>query len=247
MDTLREAITSFPQPTVNLATFMARPIQEIQAPASFIYLFNQFAKAVVSQFIDEAAVFSKVADPVGTIAISIFARDEFRINGMSLIDILIAKYHAVCPPLFGIHGSEKTDEGRTRLGWRREEGGGPWVSQQRHQDRMTGLGAGYAALSLRNFENSRMSNPYPPYNFWRAVTGILNVPTGQITETHFILLRGLLMNGEARFLEFFGNAAKMLLRVAVVDYPKRADEGSVAAKVLSTLGDTMKKDKKLYL
>ncbi|KAL8938774.1 MAG: hypothetical protein Q9216_003720, partial [Gyalolechia sp. 2 TL-2023] len=246
MDTLREAIVSFPQPTINVATLTARPIQEIQAPAFFIYLMNQFAKAVVSQFIDEAAVFAKVADPVGTIAISMFARDENRISGMSLIDILIAKFHAVCPPLFGIHGSESTDEGRTRLGWRREEGGGPWVSEQNHQDRMTGLGAGYAALSLRNFENSRMSNPYPPYNFWRALTGILNVPAGQITETHFILLRALLMNSEARFLEFFGNSAKMLLRIAVVEYPKRADKGSVAAKVLSTLGDAMKRDKKLY-
>ncbi|KAL9026836.1 MAG: hypothetical protein Q9196_004559 [Gyalolechia fulgens] len=247
MDTLREAIVSFPQPTVNLATLTARPIPDIQAPAFFVYLLNQFAKAIVSQFIDEAAVFSKVADPVGTIAISMFARDEFRIKGISLMDILIAKYHVVCPPLFGIHGSESTGEGRTRLGWRREEGGGPWVSEQSHQDRMTGLGAGYAALSLRNFENSRMSNPYPPYHFWRALTGILNVPAGQVTETHFILLRALLMNSETRFLEFFGDSAKMLLRVAVVEYPKRADKTSVAAKVLSTLEDAMKRDKKLYL
>lgn len=219
----------------------------MQAPAFFVYLLNQFAKAIVSQFIDEAAVFSKVADPVGTIAIYMFARDEFRISGMSLIDILIAKYHVVCPPLFGIHGSESTDEGRTRLGWRREEGGGPWVSEQNHQDRMTGLGAGYAALSLRNFENNRMSNPYPPYNFWRALTGILNVPAGQITETHLILLRALLMNSEPRFLEFFGDSAKMLLRIAVVEYPQRANKDSLAAKILSTLGDAMKRDKKLYL
>ncbi|KAL8716047.1 MAG: hypothetical protein Q9225_006270 [Loekoesia sp. 1 TL-2023] len=247
IDTLREAITSFPQPTVSLATFVAHPIQDTQAPAFFIFLINHFAKAVVAQFIDEAAVFSKVADPVGTIAISMLARDEFRINGISLIDILIAKFHVVCPPLFGIYGPEGTDEGRARLGWWREAPGGPWINEQSHQDRMTGLGAGYAALSLRNFENSKMSNPYPPYHFWRAVSAILNVPAGQVTETHLILLRALLMNSEPRFLEFFGDSAKKLLQVAVVEYPERAEKGSVAAKVLSTLGDAMKRDKKLYL
>ena len=247
VETLREALTAFSQPTVSLSTFIARPIQDAQVPASFVYLFNHFAKAVVSQFIDEAAVFSKVADPVGTIAISMFARSEFRINGISLIDILIAKFHVVCPPLFGIYGPENSDEGRSRLGWWREEHGGPWISEQSHQDRMTGLGAGYAALSLRNFENSQMTNPYPPYNFWRAITAILNVPAGKVTETHFILLRALLMNSEPRFLEFFGDSAKKLMQIAVVEYPKRADKGSVAAKVLSTLGDAMKRDKKLYL
>ncbi|KAL8825082.1 MAG: hypothetical protein Q9170_007935, partial [Blastenia crenularia] len=246
MDTLREATASFPQPTVNLATFTARPIQDTQAPALFVYLFNQFAKAIVSQFISEAAVQSKVADPVGTIAISMFARDEFKVGDLSLIDILIAKFHVVCPPLFGIYGAEETDEGRTRLGWWREEPGRPWIREQSHQDRMTGLGAGYAALSLRNFENSRMTNPYPPYHFWRALTAILNVPNGQVTETHLILLRALLMNSEQRFMEFFGDAAKKLLQIALLEYPKRAKKGSVAAAVLSTLGDVIKKDKKLY-
>ncbi|KAL9596705.1 MAG: hypothetical protein Q9219_005616 [cf. Caloplaca sp. 3 TL-2023] len=242
---LKEAIKDFPQPTVSLSAFTARPIEAIQVSSCFIYMLNQFAKAVVAQFINEAAVFSKVADPVGTMAMSIFAKDEFRINGMSLVDILVAKYHVVCPPLFGIYGPENTDEGRTRLGWWREEPGGPWISEQSHQDRMNGLGLGYAALSLRNFENSRMSNPYPPYHFWRALSAVLNVPAGQITETHSILLRALLLKSESRFLDFFGDAAKKLLYTAVVEYPKRAEKGSVAAEVLLTLGETLKKDKKL--
>lgn len=196
---------------------------------------------------NEAAVAPKVADPVGTIAISMFAKNDFRINGNSLIDILVAKFHVVCPPLFGIYGNEKTVEGRTRLGWWREEGGGPWISEQSHRDRMSGLGFGYAAISLRNFEKSAMVNPYPPYHYWQAVTAILNVPAGQVTDTHLYVLRALLMNSEARFLEFFGDAAKKLLHIAVTEYPKRATEGSVAAVVLSTLGDAMKRDKKLHL
>ncbi|KAL8724439.1 MAG: hypothetical protein Q9181_006820 [Wetmoreana brouardii] len=245
--TLKEAVASFPQPTISLANFTASPQQDAQAPALLVFLLNHLSKSVVAQFIKEAAVSPKIADPIGTIAISIFANNEFRVNGHSLIDILIAKMHVVCPPLFGIYGPEDTQEGRTRLGWWREFPEGPWISEQAHQDRMTGLGAGYAALSLRNFEKSKMSNPYPPYHFWRALTAIINVPAGQVTETHLVVLKALLTNCEARFLEFFGEPARKLLQFAVKEYPKRAPKGSVAAAVLSNLGETMKKDKKLYL
>ncbi|KAL8727813.1 MAG: hypothetical protein Q9166_005805 [cf. Caloplaca sp. 2 TL-2023] len=245
--TLREALTSFPEPKISLATLVARPIQDAQAPALFVYLLNHLAKAAVSQFIKEAAVSAKSADPVGTIALSIFSKDEYRINGTSLVDILLAKFHVVCPALFGIYGPESTEAGRKRLGWWREEPGGPWISVQSHQDRMTGLGAGYAAISLRNFETSRMSNPYPPYHFWQTLTGILNVPAGHVTDTHFVLVRALLANSEGRFLQQYGDAAMRLMQIAVKEYPKRASKDSVAASLLSNLGNTMKKDKWLYL
>ncbi|KAI4172022.1 MAG: hypothetical protein LQ346_008670 [Caloplaca aetnensis] len=245
--TLQEAVKSFPQPVINLSNFVARSIPATQGPALLVYLLNHFAKAVVSQFITEAAVAPKVAGPLGTIAMLVFSKKDFLINNISLVDVLIAKFHVRCPPLFGIYGDEKTAQGRTRLGWGREEGGGPWVSDQIQQSRLTGLGAGYAALSLRNFEKSSNTNPYPPYHFWQAVATILNVPAGEVTDTHMYLLRALLMNSETRFLEFFGDAARKLLHIAVVEYPERAAKGSVAAVVLSTLGDSMKRERKLYV
>ncbi|KAL8687503.1 MAG: hypothetical protein Q9218_006345 [Villophora microphyllina] len=244
---LKEAINSFPQPTISAARFTTYPNQDTQVPALLIFLLNHLSKAVISQLIKEAAVAPKIADPIGTIAVSIFANNDFRVNGNSLIDILIAKMHVVCPPLFGIYGPDNSDEGRTRLGWWREVPGGPWINDQTHQDRMTGLGAGYAALTLRNFEKAKATNPYPPYHFWRAITAILNVPAGHVTETHLVLLKALLTNSEARFMEFFGEPAKKILQFAIKEYPKRAPKGSVAAAVLSNLGDTLKKDKKLYL
>ncbi len=245
--TLLEAVKSFPAPVINLNNFIARPIPTTQGPALLVYLLNHFAKAVVSQFITEAAVAPKVAGPLGTIAMLVFSKKDFLVNNISLVDILIAKFHVRCPPLFGIYGDEKTAQGRTRLGWAREEGGGPWVSDQIQQSRLTGLGAGYAALSLRNFEKSPNTNPYPPHHFWQAVATILNVPAGEVTDTHMYLLRALLMNSETRFLEFFGDAARKLLHIAVVEYPGRAAKGSVAAVVLSTLGDSMKRERKLYV
>ncbi|KAL8766564.1 MAG: hypothetical protein Q9209_006707 [Squamulea sp. 1 TL-2023] len=246
-DTLGEALKSFPEPKVSLATLIARPIQDVQAPALVIFLLNHFSKSVIAQLIKEAAVSPTIADAIGTTTVNVFAKDDYRVNGISLIDILMAKFHVVCPPLFGIYGSESTEQGRERLGWWREYKGGPWVSTQIHQDRMTGLGAGYAAISLRNFENSRMSNPYPPYHYWQTLVGILNVPKGQVTDTHLVLLRALLANSESRFFIAYGESAKQLLQYALKDYPQRAPNGSTAASLLSNLGNTMKKDKKLYL
>ncbi|KAL8851281.1 MAG: hypothetical protein Q9221_003811 [Calogaya cf. arnoldii] len=246
-DTLAEALTSFPEPKMSLADLIARPIQDVQVPVLFVYLLNHFAKAVIAQFIKEAAVSPTIADPIGTASVNVFAKNEILVNGISLIDILIAKFHRVCPPLFGIYGSESTEQGRERLGWWREGPGGPWIGIQTHQDRMTGLGAGYAAISLRNFESSRMTNPYPPYHYWRALTAILNVPAGQVTDTHLVLLRALLANSEARFLMAYGESAKQLMQFAVNEYPKRAPKDSVAATLLSNMGNTWKKDKKLYL
>ncbi|KAI4267603.1 MAG: hypothetical protein LQ337_008269 [Flavoplaca oasis] len=246
-DTLGEALALFPEPKISLATLVAQPIQDVQVPALFVYLLNHFAKAVIAQFIKEAAVSPTIADPIGTATVNVFAKKEHLVNGISLIDILIAKFHRVCPPLFGMYGSERTDQGRERLGWWREYPGGPFVSTQMHQDRMTGLGAGYAAISLRNFETSRMTNSYPPYHYWRAMAGILNVPAGQVTDTHLVLLRALLSNSEARFFHFYGESAKQLMQFAVNEYPKRAPRDSVAATLLSNLGNTWRKDKKLYL
>lgn len=226
--------------------FIARPVQDAQAPALVIFLLNHFAKAVISQYINEASVSPKLADPIGTVTSSIFALEDFKCNGVSLIDVLIAKFHVVCPPLFGIYGDEKTTEGRSRLGWWREGPDGPWISDQRHWDRMAGLGAGFASIALRNFEKSRSENPYPPYHYWQSLSSILNIPAGYVTETHFILVRSMLLNSESRFILFFGKPALSALSFAILDFPKKAVQQTPAASSLAGLEHTFRKDKGIY-
>lgn len=215
--------------------------------ASFVYLLNIFAKAVISQLITEASVAPTTADPIGIVAITIFANNDLRWQGTSLIDILIAKFHVVCPVLFGVlNGNEKTEAGRKRLGWWKDPDTGGWVSEQRHSERMTGLGAGFAALSLRDFKQSKSSNPFPPRNYWTVLAGIVNLPKDAITQTHCVLLRALIEHHVGKFIGFFGQAAIALLKVAVVDFPRKADK-SVGSIALATLSETIRKDYKLTL
>ena len=182
------------------------------------------------------------------VASQIFSNNDFKLQGkVSLIDILIAKLHVVCPVLFGIYGNDKTTQGKIRLGWWREDQGGPFIPEGRHSERMTGLGAGFAAISLRNYEKVRNENPYPNHHFWHAMANIVNVPSNEATNTHFVVLKAMIENNEARILEFFGNAGVVALRKALVEFPSHAAASSVAAKALGVLADVLKRNKKLYL
>lgn len=187
-----------------------------------------------------------MADSIGTVASHIFALEDFRWKGITLIDIMIAKLHVVCPPLFGIYGDERSIQGKTRLGWLRGEEGGPFISQQDHFQRMTGCGAGFASISLRNYEKAQLQNPFPPSKYWQALARITNVPPNQITETHFVILRSMIDGSETHFLQFYGDAGLAALRHALIELPKRSPQ-SVSSKGLFWLVDKLQREKKLTL
>ena len=248
---LRKAL-NVPEPQVSVLPFFARPLQNVPSdsngPAVLLYLLNVFTKSIIAQFIDEAGVNPKAADPVGIVACHIFAIADFRWQGHSLIDILLAKYHVVAPALFGIYGPENTAEGKTRLGWWREDGRfeGPFIPPQRHFERMTGLGAGFAALSLRNYEKVKVENPFPDRHYWETLARIVNIPRNQITQTHFVLLKGLIENFETKFIGFFGGAAVAALRLALVELPATCPP-SATSKSLAGLADVLRREQKLIL
>jgi nucleoporin GLE1 len=215
-------------------------------PTLFIYLLNVLSKAIVGQFIEEAGVAPQAADPIGIITISVFSNGDFQWRNRPLIDILIAKMRVVCPVLFGIRGSEKTEEGRERIGWKKE--GGNWVGEQVHNTRMTGLGAGYAALCLRDFpKTTRLKNPWPPTHYWHSLASIVSTPPDQSSPTQFMVLKAMIENYEAMFMKFYGTAALAALRVALVDFPGRALEPNVAISSLKVLADKLERDMGLKL
>lgn len=232
------------------------PNDSPQLPVLFLYLLNSFTKAIIKQFIDEAGVNPKAADPIGVVAVSIFSKPEFCWRGTSLIDILMAKFCVVAPVLWGMRGNEKTAEGRKRLGWWKEPkfdddqswASRQWVSEQMHNTRMTGLGAGYAAISLRDFSRMSISrNPYKPYHYWASMAAIVNTPPQEASSTQYTVLKAMIENYEERFLGFYGSIGKAALRNALVDFPDKAVSDGVAVASLKVLGDRLKKDYGLTL
>jgi nucleoporin GLE1 len=211
----------------------------------FLYLINIFAKSIISQFINEGGANPKAADPIGVVAAQIFSNKEFQWRGKSLIDILLAKFRVVCPVLFGFRGSDQTERGRLAIGWKKD--GGVWMPEQLHNDRMTGLGAGFASISLRDFSKASKVNPYPPTNYWKAMAFILNSPVHEISSTQYVVLKSMIDGHEQRFINFYGNAALAALRLALIEFPKKAPQKSTAAGALQVLGDVLQRDKGLSL
>jgi nucleoporin GLE1 len=187
----------------------------------FIYALNIFAKSICGQFISEAGIDTKKADPISIIGARVFATPQFTWRGQSLIDILLCKFRVTCPVLFGLRGNEKTEEGRARIGWQKLEG--QWVNEALHAQRTTGLAAGFAAVALRNFANAATPSPMPPVWFWRALSSLANTESKDAGDTVFIALKALLDGNEARVLRYWGNAGKAALRIALVDFPERVE------------------------
>lgn len=234
-----------PSPPINPQNFVVDQRQPVEGavhngdtlPALFIYLLNVCTKAMIKQFVTEGAVNTKSADPVGVSAALVFSSNNHHWRGKSLIDILISKFRVICPVLFGLRGNEKTEAGRQRLGWKKD--GSSYITESAHRDRMTGLGAGFASISLRHFNRPNLKNPYPPSNYWKALAYILNTPASEVSNTQYMVLRAMLEHNEQRFLKFYGNAALAALQVALIEFPKRAPAGSAAAASVNGLVDML--------
>lgn len=243
---LREAVQNkVPSPPIDPRPFMlsepaggGNPGEPDTLPSLFVYLLNVCAKGIVNQFINEGGANPKSTDPVGVFAAHIFSHKEFQWRGAPLVDILMAKMRVSCPVLFGVRANDKTHGGRAAVGWKKD--GPAWVSEQSHNDRMTGLGAGFASLSLRDFSKSSKSNPYPPTHYWMALAAIVNTPPGQTCNTQYAVLRAMIDGHHQRFLNFYGNAALAALRLALVDFPNRAPENAPAAGSLRALTEVLR-------
>ncbi|KAH8679686.1 GLE1-like protein-domain-containing protein [Tricladium varicosporioides] len=250
---LVESLTSVASPPCNPGEFMVSIPQPKEGamhngdslPCLFIYLLNIFSKNIVRQWVAEAGENSKAADPIGIVAVSTFANPQFLWRGQPLIDILMAKIRIVCPVVFGFRGSEKTVEGRERIGWWKSEGQD--VPEQDHFMRMNGIAAGYASISLRNFSKSPMVHPWPPFHYWQAMATIVNTPAAEACSTQYLVLKGMLDSYEDKFLSFYGSAGLAALRIALVDFPAKADSNNIGAKALKVLADKLIRDQGLRL
>lgn len=225
-----DAAANVAVPTIDVTQYLVQNQQpsgaNTQGPAVLVFLLNHFAKKIVSQFISESAVDPKSADPIGVLAVTVFARPQYLFNGQSLIDLLWAKYHKVCPTLFGITGSERTKQGRAKLGWQIE--GDTFVSDQQHYDRMSGLGVGFAALTLRDFSKSKNANPAPNRIYWESIARLLNTSAQEVQLTHFVVLKAMIEQYVHRITGTFGGAGKAILRQALIHFPN--ERGPVDGK-----------------
>ncbi|EFQ89952.1 hypothetical protein CFE70_001993 [Pyrenophora teres f. teres 0-1] len=209
---------------------------EAAYPAFLLYVWICFEKFLIGQFEKEAAnPDGRIIQEIGLIAASLFGDQKYMWNGIPLTDIALAKLHKACPPLFGIRGTMDTKEGRLRLGWRDDS------TTETYAQRMRGIGAGYASMSLRSFASKTPAIAISEY--WRAIVSIVNTPPDQLWPGHFAILSGLIRDYHKKFIQFYGVPARAVLRRAVIDLPMRAPERCKdAASTIAVLSESWKRE-----
>ncbi|KAJ5682205.1 hypothetical protein N7462_005370 [Penicillium macrosclerotiorum] len=250
-DELKKA-AAISEPAMDVRQFIAFPPESIagseqKAPALLIYGLNIFAKCLIASLLAEASLKPEHAEPIGIIAAQIFSTDEFMYQGIHMSDILWAKYRVVCPALWGFTGDEKTQGGRRALGWWRENPEGPFISEQAHLDRMTALGAGFSAITLRKFGQTQRQNPFPNTLFWTSLQKLVSMPPTEVQETQITLLYSMLRGSGERILGFFGQFGLVLMRKAIVDLPAGLTRQSMSVNQLKLLRETYQRDKNIIL
>jgi len=211
---------------------------EAQYPAFLLYMWIMFEKFLLKQFEKEASnEDGRIIQELGLIAASLFADQKYMWKGISLIDVLLAKMHHLCPIMFGIRGNMNTVEGQKRLGWM------PIDKQpatgEIYMQRIRGLSAGFAAMSLRSFGKVPA---LPMSEYWRCVVHVCNTPPADLYPGHFAILNGLLRDFYKKFMQHYGVQARGVLRRAIVDLPARAPERCRdAAGIISVFQEQWKK------
>ncbi|CAO2650488.1 Nn.00g017800.m01.CDS01 [Neocucurbitaria sp. VM-36] len=210
---------------------------EAAYPAFLLYVWICFEKFLLKQFEKEAAnEDGRIIQEIGLIAASLLGDQKYMWKGIPLTDIVLAKLHRACPPLFGVRGTMTTAEGRLRLGWL------PTSTLDAYNQRLRGVGAGYAAMSLRTFSSKAPALPISEY--WRAIVSICNTPPEHLWPGHFAILNGLLRDYYKKFLSLYGVPARGVLRRATIDLPARAPERCKdAAGTVSVLPEGWKKER----
>ncbi|KAK3108002.1 hypothetical protein LTR53_017878 [Teratosphaeriaceae sp. CCFEE 6253] len=237
--TLKTA-AAIPGPTVDIRPFLLPPTAHAlpnptppdmnpHYPAILLYLLHQFAKRALRQLIAEASADTAVADSLGILIVQIFGRPEYQWHERSLIDVLWAKYHVLCPQLFGVHAPEP-------------RGG----DEEEYYRKVTGLSAGFAAITLRDFSRARMRNPAPNRLWWECMARILNLPVGATQVTHYIIVKACIADFVPRILQLFGGAGRALVAKAVREFPGKGPrvvgggEMRPAVMALDSLGETLR-------
>ncbi|KAF2747326.1 hypothetical protein M011DRAFT_402739 [Sporormia fimetaria CBS 119925] len=227
---IRPYIVSSPLPTLANES-------EAQYPAIMLYALICFEKSLVKQFDQEAGhEDGKIITELGIIAASFFADPHTRWKDIPLTDLLLAKLHRVCPILFGITGDMKSANGMARLGFLPVDG--EQRSPNEYHQRMQGIGAGFAAMSLRKVAHPTI----PPSEYWRALASIANTPSNDLYNGHFMVLKGMVRDYVPKLVDLYGVYGLALVRQATVVMPRRApSRTSSTVGLVTVLPDVWRK------
>ncbi|AGO10345.1 AaceriABL110Wp [[Ashbya] aceris (nom. inval.)] len=181
--------------------------------AAYRWILNFIAKAIVSQAETETRVKPETAVPLATLTLHLLCRYP------ELHELLLARIVKKCPFVLGYTCNIDTEEGRTRMGWKRNSDG-KWEDETTYDERMGGMMTLYAVISRSPLPTEFITTKEHPISMahsWKMLARIGNQNPALLTNTHFVLLGSWWDAAASHFLLRYANQGSKLLRVIADD------------------------------
>lgn len=203
---------------------------------AYKWILNFVAKAIVDQAETEVIVKPTAALPLARLTYSLLSHfPEFSYY-------LIARFVKKCPYLIGYTCTIDTEEGRTRMGYKRRNN--QWEDSVKYDERVSGICTVWAVLT--RLSDKGQLDEYSFQASWKFLARILNTDLQLITNTHFAIVANWWEAAAAQFLTTYGNQSQKLLVTLVRDWPLAvSDKKFPAAARLLILGEEWGKSNRI--
>lgn len=210
-----------------------------QGDLVYRWTLNCYAKAMVSHAESQAHLAVQTAVPLAMVTILLWS------DYPELGEYVIARLVKKCPQVIGYGCSIETEEGRIRMGYKREDE--RWETQEAYSERISAMTAVFAALTQTKLGvKENIKHPFPIKHSWLFVARQLNKPTELLLNADYAAVASWWDICCERFQLAFGKQANKVLDLAANGWTAASAQHKYpAAARLRLLGEDWKSSGKL--
>ena len=202
---------------------------------AYKWILNFVAKAIVDQAETEVIVKPNAALPLAHLAYTLletFTEFDYYLS---------SRFVKKCPYIIGYTCSIDSEEGRTRMGWKRRDN--KWEDDTKYDERVSGICMVWATMS-RLLDYPQQLSFYSFEASWKFLARLLNRDLSLLTNAHFSILGNWWEAAAKEFSGKYGVQASKLLNVLTVDLPVAvSDRKYPAAARLLILGEDLQNNR----
>lgn len=194
---------------------------------AYKWILNFIAKAIIAQAETEVTVKSTASLPLARLAYNLLIRyNEFEY-------FLTARFIKKCPFIIGYTCSIDSEEGRKRMGWKRN--GNKWEDEVKYDERVAGICTVWTVMT--RLQEQSIST-YSISLSWKFLARLLNTDSSLLTNAHFACVGNWWDACAKEFLNHYGKQAYKLLHLLSIEWTNSvANKKFPAAARLLILGE----------
>lgn len=181
-------------------------------PFVFSWLLNFIAKALIAQAETEVSIKPKMAIPLAKMALNLLLLHP------ELKEYLMARFVKKCPLVIGFVCAIDTEEGRAKMGWKRNSEG-KYEDDSQYAERLGGIMTLFAVMNrlpldmtLIGFEQG-MKHPIPMNHSWTLLARVMDAMPSLINDAHFTIIGSWWDACSSEFHEAYGQQGRKLLQL----------------------------------